>query len=69
MKRLTDFILESASNEDNVYAVYFGDGILDTYFNEEKDAEARKDELNKEVETNKCVVKKEPRSNFEEPQQ
>lgn len=64
MKHLKDYIYESQS-ADNVYAVYFHDGVLDTYYNDKEDAEKRAEELNKEVPSNKCVVKEEPRSNFE----
>ena len=62
MKNIKDYILES---KEQVYAVYFGDGILDTYFKTEDEANKRKDELNNEVKTNNCVVKKEPLSNIE----
>lgn len=66
MKSIVEYIKESQS-ADNVYAVYFHDGILDTYYNSKEDAEKRVEELNKEVESNKCVIKTEPRTNFEKP--
>lgn len=65
MKKLTDFILESQAKKDNVFVVYFNDNTMDNYFDNKEDAEARKDELNKEMPDNECTVKEEPRSNFE----
>ena len=73
MKTLNEFIHEAqevkevkeTKEQDNVYVVYFNDGTMDNYFESKDDAEARKEELNKEMPDNKCEVKEEPRSNFE----
>ena len=70
MKTLTEFLQESVqvqetASDDNVYVVYFEDGTMDNYFESKDEADARAKELNNEVESNKCTVKEEPRSNFE----
>ncbi len=63
MKNITEFIKEAA--EDQVYAVYFGDGTLYNYSPDESEANEWKDKLNTEAPSNKCTVKKEPITNFQ----
>lgn len=64
MKDLKEFILEAESSDD-VYVVYFGDGIMQNFYYTEEDAKAEVDSLNKEASSNKAYFKREPRKNIE----
>lgn len=77
MKHLKDYITEQATEQatevtpnanegagEEVFVVYFGDGTMYNYYTEQKEAEAQRDALNKEVPENKAEVKKEPMSNI-----
>ena len=63
MKGITDYILETIETE-YVFSVY-QDDILVEYFNEEADANKRKEELLKEFPNGNIKVKKEKKSDFE----
>ena len=64
MKDLKEFILE-AESPDDVYVVYFGDGIMQNFYYTEEDAKAEVNSLNKEASSNKAYFKREPRKNIE----
>jgi hypothetical protein len=64
MKDLKEFILEAESSDD-VYVVYFGDGIMQNFYYTEEDAKAEVNSLNKEASSNKAYFKREPRKNIE----
>ena len=64
MKDLKEFIIEAESSND-IYVVYFGDGIMQNFYYTEEDAKKEVDSLNKEVPDNKAYFKKEPRKNIE----
>ena len=64
MKSLQEFITEAESSND-VYVVYFGDGIMQNFYYTEDDAKQEVESLNKEVPDNKAYFKKEPRKNIE----
>ena len=64
MKNLKEFILEAESSDD-VYVVYFGDGIMQNFYYTEEDAKAEVNSLNKEASSNKAYFKREPRKNIE----
>ena len=63
MKNIVDYILEATENE-YVFSVY-QDDILVEYFNEEEDANKRKEELLKDFPNGNIKVKKEKKSDFE----
>ena len=50
---------------ESVYVVYFGDGTMENFYYDEKDAKEVADKLNKEMPSNKCTVKKEPKDKIE----
>lgn len=64
MKSLQEFITETESSND-VYVVYFGDGIMQNFYYDEDEAKKEVESLNKEAESNKAYFKKEPRKNIE----
>ena len=63
MKSLRQFIMEAEA--ESVYVVYFGDGTMENFYYDEKDAKEVADKLNKEMPSNKCTVKKEPKDKIE----
>ena len=63
MKSLRQFVMEVEA--EHVYVVYFEDGTMENFYYDEKDAKEAADRLNKEMPSNKCTVKKEPKSKIE----
>ena len=64
MKTLSKFLFEKQDN-NYVYAVYFDDGTMSNYFSTEEEAEEEKINLETENKDNKCTIKKELLSKFE----
>jgi hypothetical protein len=64
MKKLSDFIKESESDEI-VYSVYYDDGTLYSYYDTEKEAKSEADKLTKENPDFPAKVKQEKKSEFE----
>ncbi len=62
MKTFTEYIKEGIEQE--VFAVYFKDKDLYNVYDNEEDANAAAEQLNKEAKDNKCFVKKEKKSDF-----
>ena len=63
MKKLSDFIKESESDEI-VYSVYYDDGTLYSYYDTEKEAKSEADKLTKENPDFPAKVKPEKKSEF-----
>ena len=65
MKSLQEFITEAENKTDDVFVVYFGDGTMENFYYEQKEAEMKVEELNKENPDAKASFKKEAKSNIE----
>lgn len=65
MKSLQEFITEAENKTDDVFVVYFGDGTMENFYYEQKEAEMKVEELNKENPDAKASFKKEPKTNIE----
>lgn len=65
MKSLQEFIIESENKSEDVYVVYFGDGIMENFYLTEEEAKNKVEELNKENSDAKASYKKEPKSKIE----
>ena len=65
MKSLQEFITEAENKSDDVFVVYFGDGTMENFYYEQKEAEMKVEELNKENPDAKASFKKEAKSNIE----
>lgn len=65
MKSLQEFITETENNSDDVFVVYFGDGTMENFYYEQKEAEDKVEELNKENPDAKASFKKESKSKIE----
>lgn len=65
MKSLQEFIIESENKSEDVYVVYFGDGIMENFYLTEEEAKNKVEELNKENSDANASYKKEPKSKIE----
>lgn len=65
MKSLEEFVIESEKQDEDVFVVYFGDGVMENFYYTEDEAKAKVEELNKENSDAKASYKKEAKSKIE----
>jgi len=65
MKSLEEFVIESEKQNEDVFVVYFGDGVMENFYYTEDEAKAKVEELNKENSDAKASYKKESKSKIE----